>query len=65
MSMRLNRSAYAKLVAEDAAWLEKMPRTLERDHILLILRCAVAYEYGPFERGETYPEPAAPDTEGR
>ena len=45
MSMRLTRWAYASLVAESVAWLKTMPRTLERDHILMILGEAVRYEY--------------------
>ena len=45
MSMRLTRWAYESLVAEDIAWLKTMPRTLERDHILMILGEAVRYEY--------------------
>ena len=45
MSMRLTRWAYESLVAENIAWLKTMPRTLERDHILMILAEAVAYEY--------------------
>jgi hypothetical protein len=44
---RLNRDAYAKLVAEDMAWLDRQPRTLEREHIRQILTLAVEYEYGP------------------
>jgi hypothetical protein len=38
MSMKLNRAAYEKLVAEDVAWLELQPRTLERDHIIMIVK---------------------------
>lgn len=47
MSMRLNREAYQRLVDGNIDWLNKMPRTLERDHILEILKRAVDYEYGP------------------
>lgn len=46
MSTRLNREAYEKLVKEDIEWLRQQPRTLERDHILVILEKAVDYEYG-------------------
>lgn len=38
MSTILNKSAYSKLVEEDIAWLESLPRTLERDHVVAILR---------------------------
>lgn len=37
MSLPMNANAYRQLVDEDIAWLKTMPRTLERDHILLIL----------------------------
>ncbi len=35
--MQINATTYRKLVQEDIDWLNTMPRTLERDHILLIL----------------------------
>lgn len=38
MTMKLNRSAYEQLVREDIEWLEKQPRTLEREHILAIVK---------------------------
>lgn len=47
MPMRLNRHAYKKLIQEDIEWLMQQPRTLEREHIRLILERAVEYEYGP------------------
>lgn len=37
MSGKLNAWAYAKLLREDIAWLETVPRTLERDHVLAVL----------------------------
>jgi hypothetical protein len=46
-SKRVNRQAYQQMIDGNIAWLEKMPRTLERDHVLAILRKAVEYEYGP------------------
>lgn len=46
MTSRLNRAAYAQLVAEDIAWLDQQQRTLERDHIRTILERAVDHEYG-------------------
>ena len=45
MSMRMTRREYERLVAENIAWLKTMPRTLERDHILMILGEAVRCEY--------------------
>ena len=39
------RSAYADIIAEDIAWCEEQPRTLERDHVIAVLRHAVAAEY--------------------
>lgn len=35
--MIVNAETYRKLVAEDIEWLKTVPRTLERDHVLLIL----------------------------
>lgn len=43
--IRLNRSAYEQLIEEDVAWCEQQPRTLERDHVILVLRASVDYEY--------------------
>jgi hypothetical protein len=43
----ITREAYEKLVAEDLAWLEKQPRTLERDHVMLIVQNSVDQLYGP------------------
>jgi hypothetical protein len=54
MTMRLNRAAYEKMIAEDIAWLEQQPRTLERDHILVVLQHAVGYEYGATGSREKY-----------
>jgi len=54
MSGRLTREAYAKLIEEDIKWLESCPRTLERDHILLILKDAVRDEYDVPERGKEH-----------
>lgn len=38
---RLNKDAYKKLIAEDIAWLEEQPRTLERDHTIDVLRWSI------------------------
>ena len=37
----INAEAYRKLVQEDLDWLMNQPRTLERDHIAVILRCQI------------------------
>lgn len=55
MSGRLTREAYQKLIDENRDWLAQQPRTLEREHIDAILKCAVEYEYDytrPKERRE-------------
>ena len=44
--MKLNRSAYEALVAEVIRWLMAQPRSLERDHILVILQVSADHEYG-------------------
>jgi len=47
MSMKMNFWAYEKLVAEDITWLEAVvPDTLERRHIVAVLRASVDHEYG-------------------
>lgn len=38
MSLPINRETHRKLIDDDIAWLETVPRTLERDHVLSILR---------------------------
>lgn len=48
MTTRLNRQAYQQLVDEDVAWLEKQPRTLEREHVILIVKSSVGWLYDPF-----------------
>lgn len=35
--MIVTAETYRKLVTEDIEWLKTVPRTLERDHVLLIL----------------------------
>ena len=37
MGMIVNREAYQKLIDEDNEWLLKLPRSLERDHIVNVL----------------------------
>lgn len=46
MTTALNRTAYHQLVDEDVAWLEKQPRTLERDHVIQIVKDSVRCYYG-------------------
>lgn len=59
MSMRLNKPAYEQLVAEDLEWLSKQPRTLERDHVEVIVRASVDHCYPPEQPAK--PSPAHPD----
>lgn len=48
MTGKLTRGAYERLVAEDLAWLDAQPRTLERDHVVAIVRASVDLFYpGP------------------
>ncbi|MDP3909670.1 MAG: hypothetical protein Q8Q14_04710 [Gemmatimonadales bacterium] len=49
---RLTRSAYERLIAEDLAWLDLQPRTLERQHIAEVLRASPGHEYGPDPRAD-------------
>jgi hypothetical protein len=44
-SKKVNRATYERLVEEDLAWLMAQPRTLEREHIALIVRQSVEQEY--------------------
>ena len=46
MGCQLTRAAYEQLIAEDLDWLLKQPRTLERDHIALIVRRSPEDIYG-------------------
>ena len=54
--MRLNKLGYQQLIGEDIAWLEKMPRTLERDHIILVLQTSIEYEYPSFTMKDLLPD---------
>lgn len=46
MSLRLNRDTYARLIEEDVAEILKiMPRSLERDHAIAVLRDSVKLQY--------------------
>jgi hypothetical protein len=45
MSGKITRLAFQQLIAEDIAWLEAQPRTLEREHIIGIVRESERYYY--------------------
>lgn len=50
MAGKLNRWGYARLIKENLEWLDKQPRTLERDHIREIVLWSVKQLYGvPYE----------------
>ena len=46
MGMMVNSEAYQKLIDEDIEWILKQPRTLERDHIVSVLKNSVERLYG-------------------
>lgn len=49
MVMRLNRESFEKLISEDLEWLMNQPRTLEREHVIQIVRdCVDMYYPRPF-----------------
>lgn len=43
----INRAAYQRLIDEDIEELMKLPRSLERDHAIHVLRQSVALQYDP------------------
>jgi hypothetical protein len=45
MSGKITRLAFQQLIAEDIAWLEAQPRTLEREHVIECVREAERYYY--------------------
>ncbi len=47
MAHKLTRDAYVQLIEEDIAWIMKIPRTLEREHIILVLRDSIDRHYPP------------------
>lgn len=49
MPLTLNKSAYTQLIEEDIDWLLKQPRTLEREHIVAVLRESIESFYPPKE----------------
>jgi len=48
MAHKLPRDAYEDLIAENIDWLEKQPLTLERQHVIEIVRASADHEYSPF-----------------
>ncbi len=59
MSTTMTRAAYRTLIAENLAWLDEQPRSLEREHIRCIVKRSEMHEYGP----ETSPLPTPTQTE--
>lgn len=57
MSYRLNKLGYQQLIAEDIAWLERFSRTLERDHIIMVLQASIEHEYPSFTSADLTPPP--------
>lgn len=47
----LTKDGFTKTVQEDIEWLKKQPRTLERDHILLILERVPCLYYDKIPNG--------------
>ena len=45
MGTKMNKSAFQKMIDENLEWLNKQPRTLERDHIEMILKESINYYY--------------------
>ncbi len=54
---RMNRAAYEQMICEDVEWLAQQPRTLERDHIMLVLRVSADHEYAATPRPPAPPDP--------
>ena len=44
--MIVNLEAYQKLIDEDIEWVMKQPQSLERDHIVSVLKNSVEQIYG-------------------
>lgn len=43
--MRLTRAAYLQVIADDLAWLDKMPGAMERGHVRMIVERSAELEY--------------------
>ena len=50
MGTTLNRKGYEKLITEDLDWLMMQPRSLERDHIIDVLKASVDLLYDPQQK---------------
>jgi hypothetical protein len=46
LTSKLTREAYEDLIKGDIGWLLMQPRTLERDHVLMVLKASADHEYG-------------------
>lgn len=58
---RMSRGSYEVMIKEDLEWLDAQPRTLEREHIRLIVQQSVQQEYGPAEPPPATASPEQPD----
>lgn len=45
MTMPVNRETYSKMIEEDLEWLNKQPRSLEREHVAEVLKDSIAILY--------------------
>ena len=45
MTMPVNRETYSKLIEEDLVWLNKQPRSLEREHVAEVLKDSITLLY--------------------
>lgn len=45
MTMPVNRETYSKMIEEDLVWLNKQPRSLEREHVAEVLKDSIAILY--------------------
>lgn len=45
MTSRLTKHTYERLVEENLQWLREQPRTLEREHVIEIVRASTEHEY--------------------
>jgi len=46
VSIRINRKSFQRLIDENIEWLDKQERTLEREHIRVVLEASVDAHYG-------------------
>ncbi len=45
MGTTMNKTAFEKLIQENLDWLERQPRSLEREHIKEIVKQSVQFYY--------------------